>query len=173
MTAKQYLIRCIPRPCQQNQNPNQHAHRPHRPAAPSPSGPCPRRRRTALPSLSSWLGQARTQAGAGSQHHAPETRPARARPRVLYPSCCAHPPPFSIRCAVNGQWCCVQSGAVDANATVVCWVHALEGITGHCVLLSKASAGIHSLAAPAAPPWDHHLLVLLFHFGHPCVEQKS
>ena len=48
----------------------------------------------------------------------------------------------------------------------------LEWHLGPCVLLSEASAGIHSLPAPAAPPWDHRLLCLLFHFSHPRVEQK-
>ena len=98
--------------------------------------------------------------------------PCRARLQVLYASCCAHPPPFSIHCAVNGHWRCVQSGAADTDAAVVCRVHASEWHLGPCVLLSEASAGIHSLPAPVAPPWDHRLLCLLFHFSHPRVEQK-
>ncbi|CAI9156662.1 unnamed protein product [Rangifer tarandus platyrhynchus] len=94
-----------------NQNPKPTFTGPTVRPPPGPSGPCPCRHRSAKPGC--------------RLARAPNTMllrpvPCQARLQVLYASCCAHPPPFSIHCAVNGHWRCVQSGASDTDAAVVC-----------------------------------------------------
>nr|CAI9695972.1 unnamed protein product [Rangifer tarandus platyrhynchus] len=145
-----------------NQNPKPTFTGPTVRPPPGPSGPCPCRHRSAKPGC-------RLARAPNATLLRPV--PCQARLQVLYASCCAHPPPFSIHCAVNGHWRCVQSGASDTDAAVVCRVHASEwhrgspcaperGLSGD----SRSSSYNCSTLGPS--------LTLLFHFSHPRVKQK-